>query len=347
MAAVTQELLHKFWSGLCTEEEAKLVEAYFEEHPEDESLLDEFESAGEEPISAGDRAGMLSVVMRATAPRRVAVRRMVVMMAAASLLIVCMAGWLLYRSADQKVVAGPSPAVAAIWVGKHNANNKKVRVALPDGTETILAPGATIIYRKDLGAYDKREVKVEGRVVFSVRRNKQQPFIVYSDGVQTMVLGTIFEVSNEKSSDHISVRLMQGKVKVGLDATTGDPSKKYYLKPGEEFVYRRADRSIVVRDFNDQRGRIAARGAGRPGGRPDSLQNWYMFDDQGLADVFDQLAIIYNVEIEYSSEDLHNKFFIGRLDKYDCLEDVLNDIALLNHLSVVKREGCYIIRKRK
>ena len=91
----------------------------------------------------------------------------------------------------------------------------------------------------------------------------------------------------------------------------------------------------------------ATNGTKRPVVRPDSLGNWYMFENQGLADVLDQLSIIYNVEIQYSSGDLHNKFFIGRLDKYDSLEDIINDIALLNHLSVAKREGCYVIRKRK
>jgi hypothetical protein len=82
-------------------------------------------------------------------------------------------------------------------------------------------------------------------------------------------------------------------------------------------------------------------------GRPDSLANWFMFNNQGLADVFDQLAIIYNVEIQYTNSDLHNKYFIGKLDRHDSLNKIMKDIALLNHLSVVEKEGCYIIRQHK
>ncbi|HVS97613.1 MAG TPA: FecR domain-containing protein [Puia sp.] len=347
MTAITRELLEKFWMDLCTEEEATLVEAYFREHPEDESLFEEFEAAGEEPVAEEDRAEMLSRVMQAVRPRRAVVRRTGVMMAAASLMAVVVAGWLMYRPAPGRNAMGRATAEVAVWVGKHNADNKNVRVMLPDSTETILAPGAVIVYRKDLGSYDRREVKVEGEVVFTVRRNKLQPFIVYSDGVETTVLGTIFDVSNKRDSDHISVRLLQGKVMVGMDAKTGDPAKKYYLKPGEEFVYKRADRRVVVREFGHKGEAYAAHKGNRPRMREEGLANWYMFNDQGLADVFDQLSIIYNVEIQYSSSDLRNKYFIGRLDEHDSLNEILKDIALLNHLSVIETEGCYIIRKGK
>src|ERR1700761_7994958 len=232
MPAINRELLERFWLGLCTEEEATLVEAYFREHPEDESLLEEFESTSGDPLIEDDKVEMLSVVLKATKPRGAAIPRIGSMIAAASVLIVCVAGWLLYRPAGHAPITKPV-LEAAVWVGKHNADDKNVRVALPDSTETILAPGATIIYRKDLGSYDKREVKVQGRVVFSVRRNKEQPFIVYSDEIRTTVLGTIFEVNNEAGSERIRIRLLQGKVAVG------DSSKQYYLKPGEEFVYER------------------------------------------------------------------------------------------------------------
>lgn len=346
MPAITRELLEKFWLGLCTEEEATLVEAYFREHPQDESLLEEFESAGADPIAEEDRVEMLGHVVNATRPRKATIRRIGGMMAAASLLVVVVTAWMYYKG-EKKQPEHAAPLEAAIWVGKHNTDSKQVRVALPDSTEVVLLPGATILYRKDFGSYEKREVKVDGQVVFSVRKNKEMPFVVYSEGVRTTVLGTIFEVDGDKATDHIRVRLLQGKVKVSMDAQLGDPSKEYYLKPGEEFVYGKYDKSIVVRDFKGTGGGYAAHRVKRVPGRPDSLANWYMFNNQGLADVFDQLAIIYNVEIQYSNAELRNKYFIGKLDRKDSLHKILSDIALLNHLSVVEREGSYIVRKSK
>jgi ferric-dicitrate binding protein FerR (iron transport regulator) len=342
MPAITRELLEKFWSGLCTEEEALLVEAYFAEHPEDESLLEEFEATGEQPLPEGDSAEMRAMVVRATRPKTgFSIGRVTVALAAASLLVVYVLVWL-YQRGEKGVAGGPAPQKPMAWLGKHNAGSKPLRVALPDSTETILSPGATLLCRRDFGSYDKREVKVEGQVVFSVRRNKQMPFIVYSEGIRTTVLGTIFEVSNVKDSPQVKVRLLQGKVMVGVE----NGNKQYYLKPGEELVYGRWDKSIAVHDFRKGSGYTAHRATRLPG-KPDSLANWYMFNNQGLADVFDQLAIIYNVEIQYSHADLRNKYFIGKLEKKDSLNKILRDIALLNHLSIIERDGCYVIRKRK
>jgi hypothetical protein len=72
-----------------------------------------------------------------------------------------------------------------------------------------------------------------------------------------------------------------------------------------------------------------------------------MFNNQALPDVLDQLSAIYNVEIQYSTEDLRQKYFIGKLEKKDSLSKILRDIALLNHLSVTNQNGRYIIKKQK
>ncbi|HEY4107400.1 FecR family protein [Puia sp.] len=345
MSEITRELLAKFWMGLCTEEEATLVEAYFEEHPGDESLHEEFAVADDGPIAEEDRVAMLENVLRVTRPRRTGfISRAGMVMAAASLLIVCVAVWI-YHKGGQRVPEGRAPREAVLWTGKHNADSRSVRVMLPDSSEAVLSPGATVRYRKDFGSYEKREIKFEGRAVFSVRRDEQQPFIVYSEGIRTTVLGTIFEVSNEGGSDEIRVKLLQGKIVVGMDSVAGDPAKQYFLAPGEEFVYGKATRSIAVHRFRTDPP-IAVRRAKHPAGKPDSLANWYMFNNQELADVFDQLAILYNVEIQYSSTDLHNKYFIGKLETRDSLRKIMRDIALLNHLNIVEQDGGYIVRKQ-
>jgi len=351
MAAISEELLDKFLKGLCTKEEAEAVEVYFEEHPEDLSLIDDYEGCGESlTLPEGYSDEMLEMIVRDTRPEAVKKRGRLaapgVWAAAASVILVFGTMYLLHRVARTRgEVIGQE---AAVWVGKHNADTKKIRIQLPDSSETILSPGATIVYRKDFGSYDKREVKVEGKVVFSVHKNKEMPFIVYSEGVKTTVLGTIFEVTDEKDSSQIRVKLLQGKVMVSVDSIVADSIARYFLSPGEEFVYGKWNKSVVIRDFNVRSGAgLAVNRVHRLPGKPDTLFNWYMFNDQKLADVFDQLSILYNVDIQYSSVDLHNKYFIGKLEKKDSLNKIIRDIALLNHLSVTERDGSYMIRKRR
>lgn len=348
MAAISEELLDKFLKGLCTEEEAEAVENYFLQHPEDTSLLDDYEAADvEAPLPEGYSGEMLAVIQKETVRkdngRMRTIRNWV---AAASVILLIAAGWWLPGRWKKSDSAG-GPALAAIWVGRHNADSRKIRLLLPDSSEVTLSPGATIRYRKDFGRYDKREVKVEGQAAFAVVKNRQMPFIVYSEGISTTVLGTIFEVTAEKGSDQIRVRLLAGKVMVGLDSLVRDSARHYILVPGEEFVFGKGDGSVVIREFNNHSAGYAAHRVNRLPGKSDSLYNWYMFNNQTLPDVFDQLSVLYNVEIQYSREDLHNRYFIGKLEMKDSLSKIMRDIALLNHLTVTNTDGRYVVKKRK
>ena len=345
MPSFSAALLAKFLKGLCTEEEAEIVAGHFRQHPEDVHLLDEFEEAEEGvALPEGYREEMLAAIVGATAerPARTNVWMIGRWVAAACVLLLMGGWWLLSKPGGS--VEHKAALQAAVWVGRHNADSKKIMLRLPDSSEAVLSPGATIRYRTDFGHYAKREVKVEGRAGFSVVRNEQSPFVVISEMVSTVVLGTVFEVEADKNSDEISVRLQSGKVLVRIDPIR-DSGRQYMLKPGEEFIFGKANRSVVIRDF--VHGPNVANRAGRASGKPDSLFNWYMFNNQPLAEVLQQLSNLYNVEIDYSKDDLQHIYFIGRLEKKDSLGETLGDIALLNHLKVTLRNGRYIITKRK
>jgi ferric-dicitrate binding protein FerR (iron transport regulator) len=77
-----------------------------------------------------------------------------------------------------------------------------------------------------------------------------------------------------------------------------------------------------------------------------SKPEWYMFGGQSLAEVFDQLSDYYGTQINYFPADVENHYFTGKFSKTDSLEDILNDIALLHNLTLSKKEGMYVFRKR-
>jgi len=70
-----------------------------------------------------------------------------------------------------------------------------------------------------------------------------------------------------------------------------------------------------------------------------------MFNNQSLAEVFDQLENLYNTRITYSRADLKGLSFIGKIDKTDSLEHILKSITLLNDLKLEKQNGGYVIKK--
>ena len=339
MREISEELLERYFKGLCTEEEAAIVEA---------SLLEDFEESDAlTPLPEGYEEEMLEAIVLETAVKRVPKIRHIGALAAAACMLLIVAGWILLEFRGKKEQSVENPKLAVVWVGKHNGDNKKVRVQLPDSSEMVLSPGATVRYRKDFEQYHRREVRVEGTATFTVIKDKDIPFIVYSEGLQTMVVGTIFEVTAEKGSDHIKVRLLEGNLIVKLDSLVKDSTKKYFLSPGQELIYGKWNKSVVIQTIKPAGGGgYAYNRINRLPGHPDSLSNWYMFNNQSLADVFDQISILYNIDIQYSSADLRHKYFIGKLERKDSLSKIMRDIALLNHLSVTVLDGRYIIRKR-
>ena len=362
MQKLPDELIEKFLSGNCTKEEVALVWNYLRKHPDESYLLKEFEQAdGETPLPENYKEEMLTYitertnVIEGTSDVRISDRGVLVekkvrrlnylwYAAAAAVILVIFKMTMLDQPAMK--VSGEHlasyEAPKAEWITKNNSGKKELLITLPDSSKVRLAPGAVMRYRKGFGATANRDVQVSGKAFFDVAKNEQRPFTLYSEGLQTSVLGTSFYVNANPYSDKVSVKLFTGKVRVSLDDSTG--GRNYYLQPGEELIFTKSSRNIAINGPVKHTEDHIARSHSL---KADTISNWYMFNNQSLADVFDQLSAIYNVDIEYSHSEIRDMYFIGKLEKRDSLNEIIRDIAILNHLSVTTSNGRYIIKKGK
>jgi len=379
MQKITDELVEKFLSGNCTKEEAAMVWNYLRNNPDDQYLLSEYERADNGmPLPPGYREEMLDFITAKTgvgiaaaegvgseggewdgmneadeigdtAEKRTWGRRLrpVWHWAAAAAVILIFKSWFSLNPAmkvsGEKLAYNKVPEAG--WIEKYNNGKQEMRLTLPDNSKIRLLPGAHMRYRKDFGVSAQRDVQISGKAFFEVAKNQEKPFTLYSEGLRTRVLGTSFDVNANPYSDKIKIKLYTGKVLVSLEGEVrADVQKDYYLAPGQELVFSKSTRNVAI---NDPAKHIDEHTAKMRPMKPDTISNWYMFNNQTLADVFDQLAAIYNVDIDYSREDIRNMYFIGKLEKKDSLIEIIHDIALLNHLSVTSLNGRYIIKKGK
>jgi len=357
MQKLPDELIEKFLSGNCTEEEVALVWNYLRKNPDESYLLKEFEQAdGETPLPEDYKEEMLTYITERTSAvegtsdvsisdkgvlvKKVRPLKFLWYSAAAAVILVIVKMWMLDQPA--KKASGEHLAVVESqkieWITKNNTGKKEILVTLPDSSKVRLSPGALMRYRKGFGTTANRDVQVSGKAYFDVAKDQQRPFTLYSEGLQTNVLGTSFYVNANPYSDKVSVRLFTGKVRISLNDSA------YYLQPGEELVFTKSTRYVAingpVKHTEDQVAKTHSLKA-------DTISNWYMFNNQSLADVFDQLSAIYNVDIEYTHSEIKDMYFIGKLEKKDSLNEIISDIAILNHLSVTTSNGRYIIKKGK
>ena len=192
----------------------------------------------------------------------------------------------------------------------------------------------------------KRMVYLSGAAYFKVAKNKTKPFIVYTGSITTTALGTSFTIHAYEDRNIISVFLHTGKVVVqSADSVNKKLIKDMYLQPGDELFYNKQTYAASIHSHNDKKHKPVKKNRAEKEivYKPD----WYKFNDQQLSEVLDQLSFYYQVNIDYKEADINNCYITAQFSNRDSLSSILHDIALLNHLTVDKRNDQYIIRKLK
>lgn len=102
---------------------------------------------------------------------------------------------------------------SSIFIEKVNNSTSHLLVTLPDGSTVQLKQHSKLRYPARF-ASTKREVSLEGEAFFDVVRNTKSKFIITSQKVQTIVVGTSFNVRAYAGQATIEVRVVTGKVMV-------------------------------------------------------------------------------------------------------------------------------------
>ena len=252
-------------------------------------------------------------------------------------------------SAPEK--SGKSGSVPVFTCYERNTGAASRKLLLNDGSEITLFTNSDISY-PDPFTGNKRTVSLHGKASFDVAKDKTRPFTVYSGDLSVTALGTRFNVTAFPDKNKIVVKLYVGKVVVKpVEGSKSKLTHDYYLLPGQALVYNSLTSSAKLYRFQGSRKNIRA-SMGDVSLQPQETVtipshtgSWYMFNNQSLQQVFEQLQTMYEVKIVYSKKDVSNKYFIGRFDKTSRVEDILQQIATLNDLRVSRKENTFTISK--
>jgi transmembrane sensor len=338
---ITRELMEKFLRNGCDPGEKERIALYLQEHPEtlEKFLIEEewesFETT--EDLSPGVSEKLFSRIRKEeqkNGPSTIIVLRRWI--AAASILLLMVAGWMFFShrnavipsvAANTIASATPEDSLQHLW----NNGADKMTIVLKDGSSIELYPESGISYSKKWDG-PQRAIYLKGKARFKVAKEKNRPFIVYSDEIATTVLGTSFTVTSFDRDNTIKVGLHEGKVMV----RPGD----LYLSPGDLLLYNKTNKTARVLTPRENARHLAS------GNTSAAPPEWYMFKSQSLDQVFDQLSLYYGVEIDYFPSDTRNRYFTGRYENRDTVDGILKDIALLNGLSIISEDGKYIVKKK-
>ena len=244
--------------------------------------------------------------------------------AAAAVLILSITG-ILYLFNDSGKIADKERYVYAAQVSSKqmveniNTSTQKAKITLPDGSTVFLAPESRISYSNDFDSLSSRDIYLSGEAFFSVVRNTERPFRVFSNEIITKVLGTTFTVRSFEKDSVIQITVKTGKVSV-YSQTNSNSSKEIaskklggiLLTSNQQLVYAKTDQTFQ-KIIAESPAIIA----------PEAMNQKTGYEDVPLEEVFSELSRAYGIDIIYDSEilknctvtaDIRNETFYRQLD---------------------------------
>lgn len=315
MSKLNEEIIVKFLTDECTEEELREVNAWLEESEANARELFRLEelyhlgklgcASDEKAVDKAERR--LRKKLQPMEQRQHKLRRMNSWMRYAALFVgvvmLAGAGWyFLYQAGAQQ------EDLLAITTG-----NEIKELKLPDGTKVWLNKHTTLKYPREFGV-PGRKVYLEGEGYFEVKRNPDRPFVVQSEAMQVRVLGTVFNLKSDRTNMSAVATLMRGEIEVKGNHDEG----MIVLSPGQKAELNGITRRLVVKQVDT------------------GIENWhdnrFIFDKADIFTIARTLENSYGVRVILAPDIDVQKTYTGALPKEDTVEALL--IKLRNSIPV-------------
>ena len=250
---------------------------------------------------------------RVTPPRVLilSLRRLQWVRFAAALIILLGGGWFYYYNSR------PEQFLSA------HTDNQVLTDTLPEGAVVTLNKASSIRYKRHFSG-DTRWVEMEGEAFFSVRPDKEKPFVVHAGGASVTVIGTSFNI--KVMVDSIEVIVETGKVEIAQGGT------RVGVRAHERAIISKGD--VVLVQENDH----------------NKLYNYYRtneFECEGtpLWRIVEKLNEVYKVHIVIGDQNLKDLPLTVTF-RNESLDKILNIIAATfksYRMTVVRRGGDIIL----
>jgi transmembrane sensor len=264
-------------------------------------------------IESADQAPVF--VLPATRTRRL--NKRILSAAAAAIVLIATGGYLFFTS---RGVATPKAQVIQYACKQ----GERKSFMFPDGTQVILNAGSEIQLNDHYGK-QTRDVYLKGEAFFEVQHNKQVPFIVHTTSMDVKALGTAFNVKSYNNETKTEAVLIRGLVEVTLKK---ENNRKVLLHPEEKVLC--TDHSLKKETA------VAGAGKNNPDQaivqrvKPDNgnykelawVHNNLAFEDEPFEEIALQLNRWYNVNIQFTSNDIKQYHFTATFKK-EKIEQVL------------------------
>ncbi|MBC7651017.1 MAG: FecR family protein [Deinococcales bacterium] len=349
---LTEKKVDNFLKNNCTAEERAEVLDYLEKHPEAlNNYLNEDEwkaFVATDNLPKKDAEKIFKKIQFSIYKKQLLVTRFGYTLAAASVIVMAIIGLRLLSTTTKQNVSlaanKPTTVTEKQLVVRANTTDHNLQLIMEDNSIVELSPKSSISYNAPFVNDNKRVIYLKGEAYFKVTKNKTSPFTVFSGAIATTALGTSFTIKCFDADNYIKVHLHTGKVVVtSANEKRKKLDKTLYLQPDNILLYNKAKLTASINQLDASYNLVKINDAKTTNNY--RVPNWFMFNNQSLSQVLNQLEEMFGTTIIYNAKDVSSMYIIGKFDKTDTLENILKTIVKLNGLTIKKQNGSYIISK--
>lgn len=203
--------------------------------------------------------------------------------------------------------------------------DQKEQIMLADSSRISVNAGSELKYPKQFKG-NTREVFLSGEAYFDIRHDAAKPFIIHTGSVTTTVLGTAFNIKEDKIKHTVEVTVTRGKVSV---ANGNIPLG--VLTPNHQLSFNVQDNKVAEHVV------IAS-----------AVTAWQKikihYEDMTFAEAAAKLEQRYKVKISFSNNRIKDCRFTGASLTGDNLDTVLKTICEFNNATYkTQPDGSIII----
>jgi transmembrane sensor len=287
------ELLKRYLAGLCTEQEEWIIEQWYADldnmsvaSPQGEktyfahTIWDSIQNKSNlQPLSSN--------------PKSTVFDRWYIYVAAACACLACLI--LCEQHIGLENIFRVIDEGEVRMILQKNDAEKPMHIELEDGSRVVLNAGSRIKYPYRFKNH-VREIYLDGDAYFDVKRNEQKPFHVYTEDIQTIVLGTSFSIRpGMKDQRDIEIDVISGKVMVQyMDVKNAEPA--IMLTQNQKAVYKHQHKNFELGIV--QIPQLIATES------PLTEDDSFIFRGAPLQDVLTRIEQGYGIHIELQNTDL-------------------------------------------
>jgi transmembrane sensor len=242
---------------------------------------------------------------------------------AASLVLLVGIGLVVYRLGSSGT---PQPLRYLTHI---TAPGQTATLSMPDGSTVRLNEASRIEYPAEFTAQAEREVRLSGEAFFEVAKDAHKPFVIQTGATTIRVLGTAFNVRENRHDTSVTVAVREGRVAFASQQDT--LRTNILLQRGEVGVWK----SRRMQQVNAT--------------QPENYLSWYngrlLFRNTPLNEVIQQLTSIYDVPIELKNPELASLRFTANM-KREALPEVMEQVALSLNLGYTQKGKTFIFYKK-